>query len=320
MFNTPILFLVFNRLDTTKQVFAKIREIQPTQLFIGADGAREGKEGEKEKVDAVRKYILENIDWNCEVKTLFREKNLGCGVAPAEAITWFFDNVEQGIILEDDCLPDLSFFGFCEELLNYYKDEERVMHIAGSNFQNGLLIGKVNYFISQYPSGWGWASWASAWKKYDFYLKKMNEDVFNDICNFYEFDKKEIIFWREMFELVQNGRSLDIWDLQWSFTVFMNHGLSIHPQVNLVSNIGFGIDATHTIQIDSLLSNIQTNNIKVENFLPKNIVEITDKKAEKRTFEAFSPTEPFFSYIKNKIAFYMPKNIHKFLKLILLKK
>ena len=131
MLNTPILFLVFNRPDTTQRVFAQIRKIQPKQLFIAADGARKGKEGEQERVAQVRKLILEGIDWDCEVKTLFRDENLGCGKAVSEGITWFFKNVEQGIILEDDTLPDLSFFPFCEELLERYKDDERVAMISG---------------------------------------------------------------------------------------------------------------------------------------------------------------------------------------------
>ena len=134
-FDTPILFLVFNRPDTTAQVFQRIRELHPAKLFIAADGPREGKEGEKETCEDVRRLILDGIDWVCDVKTLFRFHNLGCGNAVSSAITWFFDNVEEGIILEDDTLPDPSFFPFCKTLLEKYRNDEKVKIISGNNFQ-----------------------------------------------------------------------------------------------------------------------------------------------------------------------------------------
>src|SRR5258705_8423153 len=135
MFNTPILFLIFNRLETTSQVFEQIKKVQPTRLFIAADGPRNDKEGEKEKCEKVRQWVLAQIDWECEVKTLFRNENLGCGRGPATAINWFFENVERGIILEDDCLPNDSFFIFCETMLKKFENDARIMHISGDNFQ-----------------------------------------------------------------------------------------------------------------------------------------------------------------------------------------
>lgn len=317
MLHTPILFLVFNRLDTTQQVFAKIREAQPRQLFIGSDGARVGKEGEADKVESVRKYILDNIDWDCEVKTLFREQNLGCGVAPAEAITWFFDHVEQGIILEDDCLPDASFFTFCEELLNYYKDNEQIMHIAGTNFQKGIQVGKASYFISKWPSGWGWATWKRAWQKYDFYAKKLNEDVLEQIATHYSFNKREKAFWYNMHETIKDGKRPDIWDLQWSFTVFINKGYAIHPQKNLISNIGFGQDATHTTQIDSELGNVPTASLEQIIFLPKEQPLEPNAQADRITFNQFSPPTPYLQHLKNQIVALIPSNLKKVVKVLL---
>jgi len=161
---TPVLFIVFNRLDTTKQVFEEIKKAKPQKLFIAADGPRNFQE--KNKTDVVRKYILENINWKCEVKTLFREKNLGCKYAVAGAIDWFFDNVEQGIILEDDCLPSQSFFKFCQEMLEKYKDDERVMHISGTNVE-GISKIDQDYFFAINFNVWGWATWKRAWKLYD---------------------------------------------------------------------------------------------------------------------------------------------------------
>jgi hypothetical protein len=167
---TSVLFLVFNRLDTTKRVFAEIRKARPKQLFIASDGPRKNKPGEKEIVEKVRKYVLDNIDWKCELKTLFRKKNLGCKYAVSGAIDWFFENVEQGIILEDDCLPSQRFFKFCEELLEKYGDDERIMSISGYNPLGKFEIGE-SYLFSKYPRIWGWATWRRAWIMEDLKLK-----------------------------------------------------------------------------------------------------------------------------------------------------
>jgi len=254
MLNTPVLFLVFNRLDTTKQVFAKIREIQPKQLFIGADGARAGKEGEAEKVQAVRQYVLNSIDWDCEVKTLFREENLGCGKGVSEAITWFFDNVEQGIILEDDCLPDLSFFTFCEELLDYYKDNEQIMHISGNNFQFGKSRTNNSYYFSKYTHNWGWATWKRAWKYMDFEMTTYQYFLNNLVKYKYLFySKKEKKYWINEFSNA-NKHISHVWDLQWMYSVWKNKGVGIIPNVNLVTNIGVNLEATHTFESNHINS------------------------------------------------------------------
>jgi len=242
--NTAVLFLVFNRLDTTKQVFEAIRKAKPPRLYIAADGARENKEGEKEKVEAVRNYVMDNIDWDCEVKTLFKDQNLGCKMAVSGAIDWFFENEEMGIILEDDCLPSQSFFWFCEELLERYKDDMRVWNIGG--YKHNYLKGdNYSYNFSRFTQIWGWASWASRWKYYDVTLSKFRKN--KNLLFDYE-------FFREEFE--NNSRvkilnkvvdgQINTWDYQWNFTVRSNNGLSIRPSVNLIRNIGFGEDATHT--------------------------------------------------------------------------
>lgn len=243
MLNTPILFLVFNRLDTTKQVFAKIRNVQPSQLFIAADGPRPQKEGENEKTELVRKFILENIDWPCEVKTLFRHENLGCGHAVSQAITWFFEQVEQGIILEDDCLPDLSFFRFCEELLEKYQNDRRIMHIGGVNFQPKSARYEGSYYFSKYPHIWGWATWSRAWKFYNFSVSSQ------DFQNIYKTTNirynKERRFWKK-YAYDLSTVKIDTWDIQWVLATFKNNSFSITPSVNLVENIGFNVNATHT--------------------------------------------------------------------------
>jgi hypothetical protein len=237
MFETPILFLIFNRPDTTKVVFERIKEIKPKYLFVAADGPRDIS-GEKEKCEQTRSIVLDGIDWECEVKTLFRIENLGCGVAPAEAITWFFNEVEQGIILEDDCLPDLSFFNFCETLLDHYKKDASVMHISGNNFQLGSKIGDGSYYFSNIPHSWGWATWRRVWKHFDWELEGLEEII--------KSNKKLDPYWIETFQMVKKNKQKDIWDFQYTYILFKYSGKAILPNINLVRNIGFNENATHT--------------------------------------------------------------------------
>jgi hypothetical protein len=253
-FDTPILFLVFNRPDTTQQVFEVIRKIKPAKLYVAADGPRLHKEGEKEKCEAVRK-IASQIDWVCEFTTLFREENLGCGKAVSEAITWFFQHEEEGIILEDDCLPAESFFYYCTELLHKYRNDEKIMHIGGSNFQNGKKRGRGDYYFSAIPHIWGWATWKRAWDKYDFTLNGYSDneclEMLKKLCR-----KDHIInYWVNIYNAMSKGM-IDTWDYQWHYTLLKNNGISISPNINMVSNIGFGINATHTTEENILLSDL----------------------------------------------------------------
>lgn len=247
-FNTPILFLVFNRLDTTKQVFSVIQKAKPQKLYIASDGPRNGRGGEKEIVDSVRKYVLDNINWECEIKTLFREKNLGCKVAVSSAIDWFFENEEEGIILEDDCLPDLSFFQFCQELLEKYRNDERVAIISGNNF-NDKKIGEADYYFKRIPHIWGWATWKRVWDKYDVNMSQYAEFKKNNKIKEIWSNKKVQRYWNYIFSEVLNG-SIDTWDYQLTFCCFNNNLLNICPNKNLVKNIGFGEGSTNTILRD----------------------------------------------------------------------
>ncbi len=240
---TPVLFLTFNRLDTTKKVFAEIRKAKPKQLFIASDGPRKDRPEEKEIVEKIRKYLLKNIDWTCKVKTLFRKKNLGCKYAVSGAIDWFFENVEQGIILEDDCLPNKSFFRFCEELLDKYKYEKRIMHISGTNFIDEKTKDmKESYYFSKNAHIWGWATWKRAWKNYDVEIQdKMTlKDLRKISTGILEYLKNK----KRLKEL--KAKRFSTWDYQWDFTIGLEGGLAIIPKDNLVENIGFGDDATNT--------------------------------------------------------------------------
>lgn len=243
-FDVPILFIVFNRLETTKLVFQEIRKIRPNKLFIAADGSRPDKIGEREKCDEVRNFILENIDWDCEVQTLLRDNNIGCGRAVSSAIDWFFETVEMGIILEDDCIPDQSFFQYCEMLLRKYRYDTRITHINGTSFVSDSRCGE-SYYFSKYFHVWGWATWRRSWKNYDFSMKSYPKFLeMHQIDNLFS-DSNVRKHWISCFDGVYS-RKIDTWDYQWVYANFINNGLCIYPFTNMISNIGFGEDATHT--------------------------------------------------------------------------
>jgi len=240
---TPVLFMIFNRPDTTQKVFNAIKQAKPKQLFVAADGHRKDKEGEKEKCEQARK-IIEQVDWDCEVKTLFRDKNLGCKIAVSSAIDWFFENVEEGIILEDDCLPSQSFFWFCQELLERYKDDERILMITGFNVLSQVDITE-SYFFSKYPHIWGWASWRNSWLKYDVSISDWPKIKEKGIEYMFNITPTELDFWNNAIENVYNNR-VNTWDLQVAYVSFKFNLSTITPQKSLIKNIGFNKDATHT--------------------------------------------------------------------------
>jgi len=240
----PILFIVFNRPNVTKQVFNEIKKVEPSKLYIAADGPRKNIKGEPKKCEETR-AIVEEIDWDCEVNTLFRDKNLGCKKAVSGAIDWLFENEEQGIILEDDCLPDKTFFRYCNELLEKYKDEERVMTIGGQNIQPQRR-SENSYYFSKFMHCWGWATWRSAWKHYDVNMTSWPSAKENNrVLNEYFDDPQVIKYWEIMFDEAYSD-NIDTWDYQWTYAIWENNGINILPEKNLVSNIGFGQNATHT--------------------------------------------------------------------------
>jgi hypothetical protein len=259
--NTPVLFLVFNRIELTQQVFESIRKSRPPRLYIASDGARLSKIGEIDKVAYIRDYLQNNIDWNCEVKTLFRESNLGCKVAVSEAINWFFENEQEGIIVEDDCLPSQSFFDFCEDMLEKYRDDLRVWHISGNNFQKQKQHNDNEYYFSKIPHIWGWATWSNRWDSYDVEMKAFNSLPGKIAVDDFFVDKKQVNYWLELLESSCVNK-VDAWDFQWAYACFINNGLSINPNRNMVTNIGFGQEATHTKFENTRVSNLKSFDIQ----------------------------------------------------------
>lgn len=258
MFNTPILFLIFNRPDETRRVFEQIKKVQPSLLYIAADGPRANKPDEDQLCAETRDVVLGNINWKCSVNTLFRDQNLGCGKAVSEAITWFFENVEEGIILEDDCLPNNSFFSFCETMLLKFRDNASIMHVSGNNFQFSK-IGSECYYLSKLPHIWGWATWKRAWEKYDFELTTFDQDKAGNYFNYAPVD----CYWFQIFSSIKNEVLKHTWDYQWTFAIFKHEGLCILPQKNLVSNIGFGVDSSHTTDVNNTLANLKSYDMEI---------------------------------------------------------
>lgn len=256
---TPVLFLIFNRPDTTQRVFDAIKKAKPTKLYVSADGPRKDKIDEAAKCQAARD-IIKQVDWECEVHTNFHEKNLSLKLAISSAIDWFFENVNEGIILEDDCLPTLSFFWFCQELLEKYRDDERIMAISGAYFQFGCKRYEESYYFSKLVGIWGWATWRRAWKHFDLSLKSFPEfKKQNQIKNIFE-DKISQVFWMTKIQNVYDGGNS--WAFSWTYAIFTQNGLCICPTVNLLSNIGFGPNAVHATDQNSRFANVKTAEIE----------------------------------------------------------
>lgn len=250
----PVAFIIFNRPDTTEKVFEEIRRARPPKLLVVADGPRADNSGDAEKCRAAR-AIIERVDWPCDVLTNYSDSNLGCKRRVSSGLNWVFDNVEEAIILEDDCLPHHTFFRFCEELLYKYRNDERVMMISGDNFQLGRKRTDYSYYFSRYNHIWGWASWRRAWKHYDVNMKLWPEIRDSNWLDDIFHNKNTVRYWRKIFDNVYQGK-VGTWDYQWTFACWVQSGLSILPNTNLISNIGFGPNSTHTTG-ESEFSNMQ---------------------------------------------------------------
>lgn len=291
---TPILLIIFNRPDKVRTLVDTLRTVRPTKLFIAADGPRLDAPTDIERCRLAREAISE-IDWPCEIQTRFDDKNTGADHGPEKAINWFFEHVEEGVVLEDDCNPHPDFFPFVDTMLERYRNNPHIMMISGNNFQNGLVRGDASYYFSKYPSTWGWATWKRAWEMYDTDTKKYDTFVQNNTLKKICTSKAEERYWGKFFRKIHSDE-LEHWDIKWIFALWSNGGISITPNINLVQNIGFGPDATHTLEHDdkmvvqakSLTNIVHPGKIEVnkdaDTYLFEHIYRFTFKKKVQHLF------------------------------------
>ncbi|HEX4984474.1 MAG TPA: glycosyltransferase family A protein [Burkholderiales bacterium] len=293
----PVLILAFNRPDTAAEVIESMRAVRPTRVFFAVDGARPGRAGEAEKVREVRN-LANRIDWSCDVQTLFRDRNLGCKIAVSEAITWFFSQVEAGIILEDDCVAHPSFFRFTKELLERYGQDERIMMVSGNNFQSGTPRAAYSYYYSRYTHIWGWATWRRAWQLYDHRMTAWQElrqgGWLMDILG----DARAVDCWTQIFDATHGERNTS-WAYRWMYSAWIQNGLTVLPNANLVTNIGFGELATHTVQNDSALASLATSEMTFPLKHPPFVIR--DERADAYTQNNIFSTPPLWRRIGSRV-------------------
>jgi hypothetical protein len=282
---TPVVLIIFKRPEQTEKVFEVIRQAKPPKLLVIADGPRAEQPGEQEKCAAAR-AIIDRVDWDCEVFKNYSDVNLSCDPNIAKGLNWVFDTVEEAIILEDDCLPHPTFFRYCEELLDRYRHDQRIMHISGQNNQFGRRRTEYSYYFSRFPLCWGWATWRRSWQYFDVNVKLWPEvrdgNFLKDILE----DPYAVKVWADVAQRLYDGH-LTGWDFKWMFACWVQNGLSIIPNVNLVSNIGHGIDATHTDDEKSPYSNLPVEPMSFPLKHPPFIIRDlqSDKFIQRTTFD-----------------------------------
>ncbi|BBY00488.1 hemolytic protein HlpA [Mycobacterium seoulense] len=271
----PIIFIIFNRPDTTRQVFEAIRAARPSKLLVVADGPRSNRPGEAEKCAAAR-AIIEGVDWDCEVQTNYSEANLGCRLRVSSGITWAFELVDKAIILEDDCVPAPSFFQYCAELLDHYEDDERIMMVSGGNHLFGQATVADSYYFSRYVHIWGWATWRRAWTKNDVNMTYWPEIRDRKLFDQYFRKRSERFYWDSVFQAAYEGK-LNTWDFQWVYSIWANSGLCVAPARNLVQNIGFGhAEATNMVK-DVVYSSLGAEELDLPVTHPATVLASVDK-------------------------------------------
>jgi hypothetical protein len=246
---TPVVLIVFNRPELTRKLFDLLAGVQPQKLLIIADGPRAAREGEADRCRAVRE-IVTGASWPCEIITNFASENMGCRARIVSGLDWAFTLVDEAIILEDDILPDLSFFRFCEEMLLRYRGDPRVAMITG--FNNSAHRGRTpySYFFSELTHIWGWATWRESWAQYDEHIRSWPEIRDSGLLKEFFPERSAWRYWTSIFDSMHSGTGPNTWDYQWMYTNLCRRALSITPQVNLVRNTGFGEGGTHVTNPD----------------------------------------------------------------------
>jgi hypothetical protein len=283
---TPVVLIIFRRPDKTIQVLEKIRQVKPSKLFVICDAPRSEKPDEYEKCEKSR-AIIDTVDWDCEVIKNYADTNLGSFGRIPTGLDWVFNQVEEAIILEDDCLPDITFFRFCEELLEYYKNDQRIMAISGDNFQLGNQRTQDSYYFSRYTHSWGWATWKRAWKHFDMEMSVWQEVRDKQLLRLILNSDRDVKYWTSILQNVCDSK-IKAWDYRWTFATWLQNGLTILPNVNLISNIGFGEGATHTVSMKNPWINLPTQPMSFPLRHPQFVIRdsIADKFTQDSVFNA----------------------------------
>lgn len=300
---TPVVLIIFNRPELTKRVFQEIRNVKPTALYVIADGPRKTRPVENERCIYTRD-IIETVDWECKVYKNYSDINLGCKKRISSGINWVFENTEEAIILEDDCLPHLTFFQYCEELLQKYREDERVMMISGNNLFRRSNIAEYSYYFTSFNHIWGWATWRRGWQHYDLEMKKWpklkNSGFLLEIVK----DPKSVHYWNTILQEVYDGK-INTWAHQWLFAGWVNNKLNIIPSKNLVSNIGFGVDSTHTTEKDHPFSNLPSVEMEFPLSHPPEVIRnMKSDLHETKTVHRFGMREKSVRFVKKLLRMY----------------
>ncbi len=308
--DAPVLLIFFNREDELLKVIQAIKKCSPKKMYIASDGGR--TKIEHERIVQLRQKIKTYIDWDCQLNCLFSDKNLGCEWGPISAINWVFENEDQCIIIEDDCIPDISFFTYCDELLKKYAKNENVWMISGDNYlADNTMFGQADYTFSLRTDTWGWATWKRAWEKCDFRLQKWpiykREKVLAHTYYMRRYD--ELDYMTKQLDNIYKKKDKSIWDYQWRFHMIINNGLCIVPRNNLVNNIGWGKCATHTKKDENKIWNVPIKSLHTHLCHPSCITANADfdKKYGELLFK-----DKLLSQIKNKNIFEAIKMLLRF--------
>ena len=309
----PVLLLIFNRPEPTREVFRCIRSAAPRKLFVAADGPRQHLAGERDACELAR-AATEFVDWECDVERLYQETNLGCKGAVSAAITWFFEHVEEGIILEDDCVAHQTFFPFCAELLERYRDEKQIMAISGCNFQHEVRLTPYSYYFSNYLLTTGWATWRRAWAHYDGFLALWPELCRTPWLSDVLCDEQAARYWREIFHRAHAGE-IDSWAHPWLYSCWVQNGLAALPEVNLISNIGWGEDATHTTWRNKRLGHLPTATMRFPLLHPEYVAcnRVPDRVTVRNRYGPLSPPPPppFYRRVASRILRLFPQPLRE---------
>lgn len=270
--NTPVALIIFRRPGLTARVLDAVAQARPRTLLVIADGPRADRPDDAAACTAAR-AVIDRVDWDCAIVKNYADVNLGCGRRPGTGVSWVFEQVEQAIVLEDDCVPHPSFFRFCDELLERYRDDERVMHITGTTYRAHEIPTPYSYFFSQFNGCWGWATWRRAWRHFDASVRLWPElrdtTWLKDLVE----DPDAVRYWAHEFDVAYQRRGdVDYWDHQWTFACWAHSGLSIAPRVNLVTNVGCGADSTHFGENDPL-GNVPSHEMMFPLVHPPNVLQ-----------------------------------------------